>query len=100
MKKHFIATGFFPKIPDKWYNPYDEMRQDLTKEVFVRIQDAITIDQLDIVLKMIKPSDIQLLELIDQNGPLVYRKAQEELKSLYKQTFIRCKARNLSLIHI
>ena len=81
MKKHFIATGFFPKIPDKWYNPYDEKRQDLTKEVFVRIQDAITIDQLDLVLKMIKPSDIQLLELIDLNGPIIYKKAKEELKN-------------------
>ena len=95
MKKHFIATGFFPKIPDKWYNPYDEKRQDLTKEVFVRIQDAITIDQLDLVLKMIKPSDIQLLELIDLNGPIIYKKAKEDLKGSYKQTFTRCKARNL-----
>jgi len=95
MKKHFIANGFFPKIPDQWYNPYDEMRQNLTKEVFVRIQDAITMDQLDIVLKMIKPSDIQLLELIDMNGPVKYDKAQEELQGLYKQTFTRCKARNL-----
>ena len=95
MKKHFIATGFFPKIPDVFYKPYDTRRMGLTKEVYVRIQDAITVDQLDLVLKMIKPSDIQLLKLIDQNGPLVYRKAQEDLKGSYKQTFIRCKARNL-----
>jgi len=96
MKKWCIVdNATFPKIPDKYYKPYDKRRMSLTKEVYVRIQDAMSIDKLDIVLKMIKPSDIQLLKLIDLNGPIYYKKAREDLKELYKQTVIRCKSRGL-----
>jgi len=96
MKKWCIVeNGRFPKIPDKHYAPYDSKRTDLTKEVFVRIQDAITVDRLEIVLKMMKPSDLNLLKIIDKNGAINYQKARKELEDDYKQTLIRCKARGL-----
>lgn len=95
MRKRFIDHSFFPKLPASWYIEYDQERKGLTKQVFVRIQDALSIDSMDLVLKMIQDSDIQLIKMIIENGPVYYQKAKEELKGLYKETLTRCQARNL-----
>lgn len=95
MKKTWIENGTFDPIPEDVYRVYDEMRKDLTREVYVRIQDALTVDSIDFVLRMIKPEDTQLLTLISNKGPIYYEMARSTLGEKYKDTITRCKARNL-----
>lgn len=95
MKKTWVENGTFDPLPTEVYKMYDSMRQDLTKEVFIRIEDALSVDSLDFVLKMIKPEDVDLLKLIDKIGPVYYEKAKNELGENYKDTITRCRARNL-----
>jgi hypothetical protein len=71
------------------------MRKDLNKQAFVRLKDAMSFDTVDMLLKIIKPSDIQLLRLIEKRGPTHHAVAKEELGEEYKDTLTRCKARSL-----
>ena len=95
MKKTWIENGQFEPIPKDTYKKYDEMRMELTKEVFIRIKDALSYDNMDFLLRMIKPEDEQFLRLIDQKGPVCYEKATNQLGEQAKNTITRCKARNL-----
>ena len=95
MKKHWIQDGEFEPIPKEVYLKYDEMRKDLTRQVFVRIKDALAFDSLDYLLKILKDPDYKLLRLIDRKGPVYYETAQTELGEDYKDTLTRCKARSL-----
>lgn len=95
MKKEWVENGTFDPVPQKWYKEYDELRKDLTDQAFVRLEDALSADTVDQLLKIIKPSDIQLLRLIDNLGPIKYDTAKDKLGEDYKNTLIRCKARNL-----
>ena len=95
LRKDWQENGTFDPIPDEVYRRYDEMRKELTKEVFVRIQDALSIDSLDFVLRMIKPEDVKLLTLINDRGAIYHDTARSELGKAYKNTIRRCKARNL-----
>ncbi len=88
MKKTWIENGTFDPIPTEWYLKYDSMRRDLTKEVFVRIKDALSYDNMDFLLRMMKPEDEQFLRLIDQKGPTKYDKSYEDI-------ITRCRSRNL-----
>jgi len=95
IKKIWVQDGRFPELPREVYVDYDEMRRELTKEAFVRISDAFSCDFLDQTLRMIKPSDIDLLRLIDSHGPIKHDIAREQLGEEYKLTVTRCKARSL-----
>jgi hypothetical protein len=95
MKKIWIEDGTFEAIPERVYKEYDVMRHELVQEAFVRIEDALSFDLLENTLKMVKPADIELLKLIDKQGPIKYDVAKEQLGDEYKLTFTRCKARNL-----
>lgn len=95
MKKEWIENGTFDPIPMDVYKEYDELRRDLTKQVFVRLKDALAMDTLDQLLKILKPADIMLLRLIDQKGPVKYDTAKEVLGEKYKDTLTKCKARSL-----
>lgn len=88
MKKTWVENGKFPPIPKDWYKKYDQMRCELTKEVFIRIKDALSYDNMDYLLKLLKPEDEQLLRLISNKGPISYEPG-------LKETITRCKARNL-----
>jgi hypothetical protein len=95
MKKECIEYGHFDPIPMNIYKEYDELRMDLTDQAFVRLEDAMANDTVDQLLKILKPSDIQLIRLIDSNGPIRYDTAKDKLGEDYKLTLTRCKARSL-----
>ena len=95
MSKTWIEDGTFDPIPMEVYKQYDVMRKSLTDEVFIRIEDALSMDSMDYILRMIKPADITFLKLIDTKGPVIYEKARKELGDKYKDTVTRCRARNL-----
>lgn len=95
MKKRCIEYGEFEPIPAEYYKQYDAMRQDLNQQAFVRLKDALAIDTVEMLLKILKPEDIMLLRLIQKLGPTKYDKAKEELGEQYKDTLTRCKARSL-----
>ena len=88
MKKTWIENGTFDPIPREVYAKYDEMRRQLTKEVFVRIKDALSYDNMDFLLRMLKPEDEQFLRLIDVKGPATYEKEIADVVT-------RCRSRNL-----
>jgi hypothetical protein len=95
MKKRCIEYGTFDPIPPEYYKQYDQMRLDLNKEAFVRLKDALTLDSVDKLLKILQPEDIQLLELIKRVGPCKYDTAKDHLGAQYTDTLTRCKARSL-----
>lgn len=88
MKKTWIENGTFDPIPKEVYLKYDAMRKDLTKEVFIRIKDALSYDNMDFLLRMLKPEDEQFLRLIDEKGPTTYEKEMADI-------ITRCRSRNL-----
>ena len=94
IKKTWIQNGKFPPMPEEFYREYDQMRIELTKEAFIRISDAFSVDYLDQSLRMIKESDIELLRLIDNRGPIKYDIARDVLGEDYKLTLTRCRARD------
>jgi hypothetical protein len=95
MKKEWIEDGSFDPIPKNVYLEYDEARRDLTKQVFVRLKDALSQDTVSQLLKIITPPDIKLLRLIQRKGPAHHKMVQTELGEDYKDTVTRCKARSL-----
>lgn len=95
MKKRCVEVGTFDQVPMEIYKEYDEMRMDLTDQAFVRLEDAMANDTLENLMKILKPSDIKLIRLIDELGPLRYETAKEQLGETYKVTVTRCKARSI-----
>jgi hypothetical protein len=95
MKKTWIESGTFDPIPPEVYVKYDKMRMELTKEVFVRIKDALSMDNVDTCIRMLKPEDLILLRYIDNKGPSRHSTINDELGVKAKDTVTRCKARNL-----
>jgi hypothetical protein len=97
MRKEWIENGTFEPIPRNVYLEYDALRQNLADESFVRLEDALAVDTVDQLLKILKPSDIALLRLIETRGPLKYDSAKSELGADYKNCLTRCRARSLVL---
>ena len=95
MRKEWIENGTFEPLPKSVYLEYDELRRDLTDQAFVRLEDALAVDTVDQMLKILKPTDISLLRLIENKGPIKYDTAKDELGQEYKNTLVRCKARSL-----
>ena len=95
MKKEWIENGTFDPIPMNIYKEYDEARKDLTKQVFVRLKDALSLDTVAQMLKILVPADILLLRTIQKKGPLSYETAKAILGEDYKDTVTKCKARSL-----
>lgn len=97
MKKEWIENGTFDPIPKEVYLQYDELRKDLTKQVFVRLKDALSQDTVPQLLKILNEHDFKLLRLIQRKGPAHHKMLQTELGEQYKDTVTRCKARSLVL---
>lgn len=93
-KKTFVETNTFDPWPDKVYAKYDKVRMGLADEVLQNIEDAISMSQVGWVLKLSKPSDFRLLQLIVDRGPILYRHISDIGKE-WRKTLIRCKARKL-----
>lgn len=95
MKKEWIENGEFEPLPLEFYKKYDASRCDLAKQVFVRLKDSLSLDTVDMLLKILKPSDIQLLRLIETKGPLKYELIKTALGEAYDNTMTKCRARSL-----
>lgn len=95
MKKIWIQNGEFKPIPREEYVKYDILRKDLTKQVFIRIKDALSMDSIDNLMKILKPNDFKLLRLIDRKGPVYYEAIEKELGENYRDVVTKCKARSL-----
>jgi hypothetical protein len=88
MSKTYVEKGTFNPIPIEVYKKYDEMRQELVDEVFVRLKDAQSADSVDRLIKVVKPEDIAFLRLIKEIGVIT---ATPE----YKNIITRCRGRGL-----
>jgi hypothetical protein len=95
IRKVPIEPGVFGEWPLETYKEYDQNRMSLADEVFVRIDDATIEGSLARSLKLLKPSDTKLLQLIDSLGPVSHEKAKDELGLKGKEVITRCKARNM-----
>lgn len=69
------------------------MRVALADEVMQRIEDATTISRLDIVFKLCKEPDFQLLHFINTRGPIHHHLVKD--KEIDHFTITRLKARGL-----
>lgn len=94
-KKTWIETNYFEPVPDEVYKQYDEMRMSLVAEVKQRIQDEMAETHIPYILKRIQPSDINLLETIQQKGMIQRKSLERWLGEQGKEALVRCKARNL-----
>lgn len=94
VKKTFIEQNTFDPWPETVYRQYDETRMGLVDMVFQHIEDSISANQIEWVLKVCKPIDMQLLQMISDRGPIFYQ-SMAELGEESKTALVRCKARNL-----
>lgn len=94
-KKDWIEEQEFGKVPLDVYKQYDEMRMSLVDEAFVAIQDQMSEDTMEGLMKRALPPDIELLRLIRNVGPTFHRKITETLGKEGPLALTRCKARGL-----
>lgn len=94
-RKVWVETQRYGMVPADVYKQYNEMRMALVEEAFVRVTDATAESQLEVLLKRLQPSDIQLMEMLQTWGPSHYDKIMNELGVDGKDVLVRCKARNL-----
>lgn len=93
-RKRCQEINTFDPWPLEIYKQYDaEIREDLTDEVFMRIEDKLAETHVEHILKRAKPMDFQVLQLIVDRG--VLRKDNEAYNKIEKDTIIRLKSRNL-----
>lgn len=97
IKKICIETGTFDKWPDWVYADYDKQRCSLADEVFQRIEDKISAASVGYVVKILKPTEIEVLRIIDRLGlanreVLNSKLPQEEFNS---DVLVKLKSRNL-----
>jgi len=94
--KECIEYGEYDLLPDWVYKEYNEMRMELADEVLVRIEDAISLNQLQFCLQVLKPIDFQVLQLISDRGPTYYYKITDlGSKDEMRLSLVRLKARGL-----
>jgi hypothetical protein len=94
-KKIFIEENTFDKWPDEIYRQYDDRRQSLCDEAFIRIQDMTVLSQLDFVMRMSKPLDFEIMQLIDTQGPIDNTEGWKQFGDEGKLAVTRMKARSL-----
>lgn len=93
-KKKFVEQNTFDPWPLEVYRRYDEMRMELCDEVMQRIEDSISSSQVSKVVKLIKPVDVDMLELIDTRGA-IHHHSIDEYGQQGKLSIIRLKSRGL-----
>lgn len=94
-KKDWIEEQEFGKVPLGVYKQYDEMRMSLVDEAFVSMEDQMIDDNIGHLLKKVEPMDINLLRLIQTEGPIEYKKVGRRLGSEAYKVLVKCKARRL-----
>lgn len=94
-KKEWIDTFDFEQVPTDVYKQYDEMRMSLVDELEQQIKDTMA-DTLTVsTIKRLAPSDIELMEVIQQKGMISRPFLAETMGGKYHDALIRCKARSL-----
>ncbi len=83
------------EVPEDVFRQYDELRCSLADEVLVSIKDVMAVTEVEAIVKRIKPTDTNLLRLIDQKGPTYSKAIVEELGREGKEAIVRLKARGL-----
>jgi len=97
-KKTWLETQTFNYWPRDIYLKYNAMRVSLSGEIFQRIKDKRRESETEKNLKMLKPSDIEVLKLIDARGPSNTRDIRNNLddeQEFDPNTIMRLKSRNL-----
>ena len=94
-RKDWVETNYFKEVPKDVYEQYDEMRMSLVDEMEQRLKDAMADSQVEATLKRLKPTDIELMELIRHRGQLNYRYLYDKYEEKYREALVRCKARSL-----
>ncbi len=80
-KKTWIETQEFTYWPRTVYQEYDKMRTSLSSELFQRIKDKRRETELDRIVRMLKPSDLTILKMIEHRGPCNKRDITNHLPS-------------------
>jgi len=93
--KAWLEAQEFGKVPLDVFKQYDEMRTSLVDEVFVSMQDAMTEDTMDRLMKRVQPFDFELLRKIKQDGLLSWMKVKRGLGDVGLKALTRCKSRGL-----
>ena len=101
-KKIWVETQEFDYWPKDVYRKYDAIRCSLSGEIFQRIRDKRRETELDRVLTLVKPVDIEVLRLIDARGPCNSTDARNHLPvdvldSFDSNAIMRLNSRNLIL---
>jgi len=94
-KKDWIEEQEFVMPPLKYYKQYDEMRMSLVDETFVTMQDQMSEDSVDDLIRKIEPIDHTLIRLIKKRGPIHHHVLTKEFGEQGKEAMVRCKARGL-----
>ena len=93
--KEWLQDFEFGQVPKDVFKQYDELRCSLADEVLVSIKDVMAATEVETIMKRIKPTDMNLLRLIDEKGPTYSKAILEELGREGKDAIIRLKARGL-----
>lgn len=95
-RKHWIDDFPFWNIPKEVFIEYDQIRQELADEVLLSIKDTLVDNDIERVTKKLAPSDLQLRQLIQDTGPVYYKKVYDDFgKPLGKKVLTRLKARGI-----
>jgi len=93
--KTWLETQEFEPVPLDVFQQYDEMRQSLVDEVLVSMQDTMSDETLDGLVRKVESIDLTMLGLIKERGPVQYNYVKESLGEEGKRAVTRCKARGL-----
>ncbi len=93
--KEWLCDFTFDEIPKDVFKQYDEMRCSLADEVLVSIKDVMATTEMETILKRMKPTDVNLLRLIDRKGPTYSKAILEELGEEGKDTITRLKSKGI-----
>lgn len=93
--KDWITEFDFGEVPISKFKLYDEQRCSLADEVFVAIEDVMATTETEFIMKRLQPMDINLLQLIEKNGPIPSYSVPKELGKDAKDAVVRLKARGL-----
>jgi len=93
--KEWLQEFDFPEIPSDVFKQYDEMRMNLCDEVIQKLKDEIVDTHMDSLMKKVQPLDIQLLQLIEDRGPVYSLQVEKELGVEGREAITRLKSRQL-----
>lgn len=95
-RKTWIDDFEFGEVPKEVFSEYEEMRQELADEVILSIEDTMVDTQLEYVMKRLDNTDIKLLKMILDYGPIYHDKVYSTFgKDLGKKMLTRLKTRNV-----